>query len=298
MGISAHYEVVGLVLFSILAALPAVPLLRNLTSCVRGRKPSLKGLPAPFLFAAAVYSAVSVDAFLVEPNWPELETVRLKAHLKKPLRILLLSDLHLESEPSRREKFLHGLRDLKPDLVFLTGDVLQLDVKEAPRLKSLLAELQPSLGHYACLGVDNEKTISAAGVNILANRGVLIDREGEKIGICGLLPITGRNKAYESISGASVRIALNHTPDLADEAAEQGADLYLCGHTHGGQVRIPFWGAIITNSNSGKKYEAGLYKCGRTHIYTSRGFGLEPRPAPQVRFFCRPQATLFVLSGG
>jgi predicted MPP superfamily phosphohydrolase len=221
----------------------------------------------------------------------------LKANVKKPLRILLLSDLHLESEPSRREKFLHGLRDLKPDLVFLTGDVLQLDVTEAPRLRSLLAELQPALGHFACLGMDNDRTITAAGITVLENRSVLIDWDGGKIGICGLLPVTGRSEAYKAISGAAVKIVLNHTPDLADEAAERGADLYLCGHTHGGQVRIPFWGAIITNSNSGKKYEAGLYRNGETYIYTSRGFGLEPRPAPQVRFFCRPQATLFVLSG-
>jgi len=110
--------------------------------------------------------------------------------------------------------------------------------------------------------------------------------------VCGLRKTRGRNAAYASISDAPFKLVISHTPDLADEAAKNGAGLYLCGHTHGGQVRIPFWGAIITNSDSGKKYEAGLYRSGKTWIYTSRGFGLEPKPAPQVRFFCRPQISL------
>ena len=67
---------------------------------------------------------------------------------------------------------------------------------------------------------------------------------------------------------------MNHTPDLAEEAAGVGVDLYLCGRTHGGQVRVPVWGAIITNRSTGKRFEAGHYKIGDTDVYTSCGLGL------------------------
>ncbi len=101
-----------------------------------------------------------------------------------------------------------------------------------------------------------------------------------------------RQELSRLLADSDYAIVLEHTPDQTRRAAAASADLYLCGHTHGGQVRIPFWGAIITNSATGKKYEAGLYSERNMFIHTSRGLGLEPRPAPQVRFFCRPEITL------
>ena len=70
-------------------------------------------------------------------------------------------------------------------------------------------------------------------------------------------------------------------------------DLYLCGHTHGGQVALPLYGALITLSKFGKKYESGMYESNGTILYVNRGLGLEPKPAPQVRFFARPEITVF-----
>ena len=70
-------------------------------------------------------------------------------------------------------------------------------------------------------------------------------------------------------------------------------DLYLSGHTHGGQIALPLYGAIITLAKFGKKYEAGLYEVGDTILYVNRGMGLEPRPAPQIRFCAQPEITVF-----
>jgi predicted MPP superfamily phosphohydrolase len=86
---------------------------------------------------------------------------------------------------------------------------------------------------------------------------------------------------------------LYHTPDLAPVAAAQGVDLQLSGHTHGGQVRLPFFGALFTSSLYGKKFEAGRYQVGALTLYVSRGIGLEGKGAPRARFLCPPEMILW-----
>jgi predicted MPP superfamily phosphohydrolase len=91
-------------------------------------------------------------------------------------------------------------------------------------------------------------------------------------------------------------ILMYHTPDLVATAAELGVDLYLAGHTHGGQVRLPWFGAILTASKYGKRYEAGPYQVGATQLYVSRGLGMEGLGAPRVRFLCQPEIVVLELS--
>jgi hypothetical protein len=81
------------------------------------------------------------------------------------------------------------------------------------------------------------------------------------------------------------------------EAAALGVDLYLAGHTHGGQWRLPGFGAILTSSRYWKRYEAGLYCQGKTHMYVSRGLGLEGFGAPRARFFCPPEVVNVAFGG-
>ena len=91
-------------------------------------------------------------------------------------------------------------------------------------------------------------------------------------------------------------LLLYHSPDLMPEAAELGVDLYLCGHTHGGQVRLPLFGALITSSDFRKRYEMGRYKEGGTTLYVSRGLGMEGLGAPRARFLAPPEIVLWTLS--
>jgi predicted MPP superfamily phosphohydrolase len=91
---------------------------------------------------------------------------------------------------------------------------------------------------------------------------------------------------------------LYHTPDLIETASELGVDLYLAGHTHGGQVRLPWLGAIFTASRYGKRYEMGSYRVGRTQLYVSRGIGMEGLGTPRVRFLCPPEIVELELGGG
>lgn len=301
---SAHFEWYGLVFFAVLAVLPLAPAVPLLGRIIRAKDASDRKW-AIIRFAIAtdvaffIYVGVAVDAFIIEPDWPELNAFEIEGKVDKPLQILHLSDLHLEPGIIKRQEWLkEQLRTLKPDLILLTGDTHQLDNFDPESFKPVLSLLKAPLGVYGCVGNDNVELLNQANPEIkwLENETVILTHGNDRVDVTGLVQIAGREQAYEKMRSADYRIVINHTPELADEAAEQGADLYLCGHTHGGQIRIPFWGAIITNSATGKKYESGLAKSGSTYIFTNRGLGLEPRPAPQARFFCRPEIALVTVN--
>jgi len=91
-------------------------------------------------------------------------------------------------------------------------------------------------------------------------------------------------------------VFLYHSPELMPVVRHYEVDLYLCGHTHGGQVRVPGYGAVITSAVTGKQYEAGRYDEKGTTLYVSRGIGLEGLSAPRMRLFCPPEITLVELT--
>ena len=91
-------------------------------------------------------------------------------------------------------------------------------------------------------------------------------------------------------------ILLYHTPDLAPEAAEAGVDLQLSGHTHGGQVRLPLYGALYAASLYGKRFEMGRKQLDGLTLYVTRGIGMEGKSAPRVRFLCPPEIILWDIS--
>lgn len=87
-----------------------------------------------------------------------------------------------------------------------------------------------------------------------------------------------------------------HTPDPV-EALPPGVDLYLAGHTHGGQVRLPFYGALITMSRFDKRYEMGRYEVNGTTLYVNRGIGSEGDGLGRARLLARPEITVIDLMG-
>jgi hypothetical protein len=88
-----------------------------------------------------------------------------------------------------------------------------------------------------------------------------------------------------------------HSPDLAPNAAKLGVVLQLSGHTHGGQVRLPFIGPLYTASLYGRKFQSGRYQIGDLVLYITRGVGLEGKAAPRVRFLCPPEIILWEITG-
>jgi predicted MPP superfamily phosphohydrolase len=92
-------------------------------------------------------------------------------------------------------------------------------------------------------------------------------------------------------------LLLHHSPDLAAYASNAGIDLQLSGHTHGGQIRLPLYGAIVTGSLYNKKFESGRYQVHDMTLYVTHGIGMEGCAAPRVRFLCPPEIILWEISG-
>lgn len=115
----------------------------------------------------------------------------------------------------------------------------------------------------------------------------------------GIYPGRPLKDLLKGLEDDATTIYLHHTPDAVEEllAREPGqrVDLFLCGHTHGGQVCLPFWGAIVTFSRQHKKYERGLYRVGDVSMYVNRGVGLEGGAVPRLRFLSRPEVVVIDL---
>jgi predicted MPP superfamily phosphohydrolase len=232
----------------------------------------------------------------------------------RPVRVLHVSDIHME-RISRREDDLLALAEAsRPDLIVVTGDFLNLSYnrdREAGELvQRLLRGLHAPYGVFAVLGsppVDLREIVPPlfddVPARLLRDEWVTADLgEGRLVHILGLdcshdRQGDGVRLARLAASGPEghVRLLLYHSPELMPEAKKHGFDLYLCGHTHGGQVRLPLYGAVLTSSKLGKQYVMGHYREEDTHLYVSRGVGFEGLSAPRVRFLSPPEITLFTL---
>jgi len=275
------------------------------------------GLSAVTLINALI-TAVAIYATWVEPfrihvtrqslqveGWPE----------DKVVTFLHISDIHFEQLSRREHKLLDLVRELQPDLLLFTGDYLNLssvyDPEAQQGVRRLLSQFRAPLGIYAVTGspVVDVETVIPEIFEGLPIRWLQDDIETLHLGEHSLQLIGVRTTYQEErdiaalaslIDGSATgetRILLYHTPDLAPAAANMGIGLYLCGHTHGGQIRLPIYGAVATSSRWGKRYEQGHYDEGDMTLYVSRGLGMEGLGAPRARFLAPPEIVLWQITG-
>ena len=219
-------------------------------------------------------------------------------------RILHLSDLHIDSIPGFASLLIDKIKPLQFDLCLLTGD-FRRDIHGSfshilKPLHILGKYLTAPFGTFAVLG--NHDTYLMAqyepesGMELLINESVEITKEGEKI------LVTGTDDPFNFYTDAALlslettgydfKIAMVHTPELAKAASANGYDLYLCGHTHGGQICLKEGVPLISHQFEGKQFNHGLWHLGRMKGYTSPGAGVSGMP---VRFNCPAEITLFSL---
>jgi predicted MPP superfamily phosphohydrolase len=230
----------------------------------------------------------------------------------RPLRLLHLSDLHIERAGFREAQLNKMVLDLAPDIILFSGDFLNLSYNRDPQAikdaHEIIQKWQAPLGVYLVSGspaVDfpdvDHQILDGLPVRWLQNEKVSLSFEGKPFEVIGVTcsqrphvdtPIL--KKLIEKTNPFS--ILLYHSPDLAPEAANLGINLQLSGHTHGGQVRLPVLGALVTGSLYGKLLEAGRYQLNKMVLYVSRGIGLEGAGAPRVRFLCPPEIILWEIS--
>ena len=242
--------------------------------------------------------------YFIEPYWIEIKTVNIYTEKFKDisLKIIQISDLHCDKNVRNENKIVSIINSLKPDIIVFTGDCLNT-LDALPKFKDTMKKLKADIGKYAVLGNidfwcwDNSDLFGNTGFQVLDKGNIKLVKNGETFYISGLnckYPDT-YYEVLKSIPGNNYSIFLYHYPDLVEDLKEINVDLYLAGHTHGGQVAIPFYGALITLSKYGKKYESGKYTVGNTILYVNRGIGMEGGNIPRVRFCARPEITIFNL---
>jgi predicted MPP superfamily phosphohydrolase len=231
------------------------------------------------------------------------------------IRVLHLGDIHVERMTKREKKLNELIRQIQPDLILFSGDVLNLsylhDSQSWADARQVISEWKAPLGVFMVTGspaVDLPEIMPDLSKNLtvrwLYNEDIQIpvgDTHIDLIGIsCTHKPFVDGPILEQLVSKTApetLKILLYHTPDLAPVSARCGVDLQLSGHTHGGQVRLPGFGAIFTGSLYGRRYDAGRIQEGNCTLYITRGIGLEGAAAPRVRFLCPPEIIEWDISG-
>ncbi|MCZ6862687.1 MAG: metallophosphoesterase [Alphaproteobacteria bacterium] len=219
-------------------------------------------------------------------------------------RILQLSDLHVDFLPEPLNAALDLIAGEEVDLCVLTGDYRKRVSGPfehiMPAFEKLLARLRAQHGVYAILGnhdcADMVEAFEALGIDVLINQTRTIQRGQGQIHVTGTDDVHYyyTDAARAALDGApkGFKIALIHSAELADVAAEAGFSLYLSGHTHGGQICLPGGLPIITHLSRHRRYASGLWRHGSMTGYTTTGIGVSGLP---VRFNTRGEAVLITL---
>jgi predicted MPP superfamily phosphohydrolase len=249
----------------------------------------------------------------------------------EPIRVLHVTDLHITANQRRKHEWIRALADLQPDLVVNTGDT----ISAADAIPEVLYSLEPLAefpavfvpGNNDYYGPrlknpvkyflprdPNEKhgaplpwpqvaaALTHAGWVDLTHQRATLKVAGLTVALAGTDDPHLRKANYDLIAGpapadADVRIGVTHSPEpfVLKRFANDGYDLVLAGHTHGGQIRVPFGPAIVTNCGIDRRRARWLHKWDDDRMYFHVCAGLGTNPFAPVRFCCRPEATLLTL---
>ncbi len=241
------------------------------------------------------------QCFQVEMNQKTFELANLPPAWDG-LTILHLTDLHFCGTPDRAYYhwiFERCMKDGTPDLVLLTGDVVDSDTHHR-WVVPMLGKLRWNIGAFAILGNHDawhdaslsRKRLRRIGFSVLGNSWQKIEVRGEPMIVVGnecpwFTPLPDLSACPDGV----FRLLLSHTPDQIGWARKNKIDLMLAGHVHGGQIRLPVLGSVFVPSRYSRKYDCGTFFEAPTLMHVGRGLaGQHP-----LRFFCKPEVTRIVL---
>jgi len=219
--------------------------------------------------------------------------------------VAFVTDIHVGRPQGRRGVGRPHDDGARPDVIVLGGDYSHRDGKFIAPCFELLAALTAPLGVYGVLGnhdyahglAETRAGMRRAGVTELTNRGVPLEVGGERLHLAGVDDLWhGRPDAEAALRGVAAPdacVLVSHNPDFAETLRDRRVGLVLSGHTHGGQVVVPGYGAPLVPSRYGRKYAHGLVEAPATKVYVSAGTGLSVLP---VRVGCRPEITRITLA--
>jgi hypothetical protein len=277
--------------------------------------PAWLAILALIIIIALVYYATWIEPFRLGVTHQQYITPKLKPDAK-PIRLLQIGDMHIERITPRERDLNRRIAELQPDIIVYTGDFVNLsntnDPESEKAIREIISQWRAPLGIYCVSGTPLVEPIARVEaftdgldhLKLLKNRWITVETPGGPLHILGLVVTHDMErdrallkKMMLAAPKTGLRLLNFHPPDIAPEANEAGIDLYLCGHTHGGQIRLPLIGALFSSSHLGNQFIMGRYELGTTTLYTARGVGLEGLGAPRARFLCPPEIVLWEIKG-
>jgi len=222
-----------------------------------------------------------------------------------------ISDFHLDMDEDveRLERAVDAINREKPEFVFLTGDYFSgpdTMRRYVGAFRHAISRLKPKVGVFAVAGNHDHwssfeiisDALGAAGVDLLSNANRPLKLKGEQLVVVGIDDLWARraepSRAFKDVAPDAATIVLAHNPDTALYARHLGPGVMLSGHTHGGVVRIPYYGSPLRSIlRIGKQFYAGLNLYEDFYIYTNRGLGTF---WVRIRINCRPEISRFSLT--
>lgn len=248
------------------------------------------------------------------------KTVSIGKNPTKSIRAVLVSDLH--AGPYKKSEFVNKIADkilaLKPDLILLAGDYVYDDVSQMEYLEPL-KRLKAPLGVFAILGNHDyttekyliteedrlnaqkiQKKLESLGATVLINKGKRLITQGKELFLFGTDDIWADradiDAAFRSVGRSQTPhpgILVGHNPDIIFEAQKKNLDLVLAGHTHGGQIRLPWLGPVPEIPDRlGQKFDRGLFQFGNTQLFITSGAG---ESGPRARLLVPPEIALLTI---
>jgi uncharacterized protein len=280
------------------------------------RRTFLKHTFGTFLTVLGLGSGGYFYANRIEPSLLEINKLEIR-HALIPnsfngMKIVQFSDTHLgfHYNINQFKKLIAKINQLEPDLIFFTGDLLDEPNKydEINKIAPILQQLNATIGKFCIYGNHDHggygseiyrNLMELSNFTVLLNESVLIkQKDGRFISLLGIddrmLGKPNLESAMKQVPEDSFKLLLSHAPDVADEAFAYGVHWQLSGHSHGGQVKIPFVGALVIPPFA-QNYPEGLYSIGGVNplsLYVNRGIGTTRLP---FRFMAKPELTLFTL---
>lgn len=251
-------------------------------------------------------------AHKIEPSMLKIQQENIFLHTIPPsfhkFKIIQFSDTHLgfQYDLSQLKNLVKKINELNPNIIVFTGDLLDepQSFQHSDDLINILKRLRSTDGNYWIYGNHDHggygtdivlNIMKSAHFTLLKNSHTVIERNNERIILSGIDDmILGKPNLETALQQTNIdlfTILLAHEPDFADIAKEFPIDLQLSGHSHGGQVRLPFIGHLYTPIYA-EKYIAGKYMLDNLVLYVNKGIGTTRLP---FRFFCKPEIHEFTL---
>lgn len=242
--------------------------------------------------------------YRLEVTHVRLESPKLRG-ARREVRLVQISDVQSDPRPRLEDRLPDVIAPLSPDAVVFTGDAINAlgGLPHFQRCLARLADLAPTFavrGNWGLEVFPDVDLFGGTGAVELDGEASAVEVEGATVWIAGAAVADEPRiaQALDRVPPGAFTVLLYHYPDELPPADQRRVDLHCAGHTHGGQVALPLFGAIVTFAKHGRRYQAGLYRAGRTFLYVNRGIGMEGGPTPRIRFCSRPEVTVFHLGPG